>query len=72
MSVGLSSEFKKDYNRQLERFYKADKYLKTCSKTELEKWLPEMIKITNYLSLKMQVAQNMGHEMSDEEILNGF
>lgn len=66
-------EFRKEYNKLIERYYKAEKYLNSCNEEKFNKWVPEFQKIIVDLSKMMKQYEEMtGNQMSKEEVLEGF
>ena len=74
MSI-LIDDLKRAYNVLIQREKKAEKYLENDSIPQVtrDKWLPEFDKITILLSTLMRKYKTLtGHEMADNEIINGF
>lgn len=70
--MGLE-DLKKRYNRVLEREKKAEKWMETVPESEVQKWMPEYLKITKQLSGMMQEFREIaGRSMTQEECLEGL
>lgn len=68
------NNLKIEYNRLLKREKNAENYLtNVATDAEVEKWMPEFIKITNQLSNMMfKLEKILNREMTHDEIVNGF
>ena len=66
-------ELKVKYNSVLARQKKAETFLNNATDKEIDKWLPEYLKITSELSLMMSMfAVFTGRAMTNDESLEGF
>lgn len=63
-------ELKIMYNEKLKRYYNGCQYIKEHIK-EIEKWMPEVIKIFDEMNLILEEIQ-LTENVSEEEILKGF
>ena len=59
-----------DYNQNLERYYRGCEYLEQ-HRDEIDKYLPELNKISNNLNLILEQIMKYEH-VTDDEIINGF
>lgn len=65
-----NEELKMMYNEKIKRYYNGCQYIKEHIK-EVEKWLPEVIKILDEMNLILEEIQ-LTENVSEEEILKGF
>ena len=65
-----NEELKIMYNEKIKRYYNGCQYIKEHIK-EVEKWLPEVIKILDEMNLILEEIQ-LTENVSEEEILKGF
>ncbi len=65
-----NKELKRIYNEKIKRYYNGCQYIKEHIK-EVEKWLPEVIKILDEMNLILEEIQ-LTETVSEEEILKGF
>lgn len=65
-----NKELKIMYNEKIKRYYNGCQYIKEHIK-EVEKWLPEVIKILDEMNLILEEIQ-LTENVSEEEILKGF
>jgi len=66
-------QLKKDYNKTLARFYKAEEYINSATDEQIKKWLPEFEKIIISLSeMMLDYFVLTGEEMTTEQTLKGF
>lgn len=74
MGIVDLNNLKIEYNRLLKREKNAENYLtNVATDAEVEKWMPEFIKITNQLSNMMfKLEKILNREMTHDEIVNGF
>lgn len=70
--MGLSKKFRMDYNKQLDRYYKAENFLNNASEAEFNQWIKEFDKIVLWLGQQINVAEKFGYFMNTDEILEGF
>lgn len=63
---------KKAYNYCLNRFDKAERYFKRCSKANLERWLPQYIEIINDMGILLEELEKRGITITSEDIEKGF
>ncbi len=66
------AEAKKKYNQLLRRVYSAEKYFETCSKEDVDKYMPKYMEILDTVNKMILVFRRNGVEMDDETILEGF
>lgn len=61
------------YNIVLAREKKAEKWMKTATGEQVDKWLPEYNKIVKELGgLMIDIEKELGRDMTTDETLNGF
>ena len=65
-----NEELKIMYNEKIKRYYNGCQYIKEHIK-DVEKWLPEVIKILDEMNLILEEIQ-LTENVSEEEILKGF
>ena len=65
-----NKELKIMYNEKIKRYYNGCQYIKENIK-EVEKWLPEVIKILDEMNIILEEIQ-LTETVSEEEILKGF
>ena len=65
-----NKELKIMYSEKIKRYYNGCQYIKEHIK-EVEKWLPEVIKILDEMNLILEEIQ-LTENVSAEEILKGF
>ncbi|WP_346884355.1 hypothetical protein [Clostridium sp. UBA4395] len=65
-------ELKKKYNQLLKRVYDAEQYFETCSKEDIDKYMPKYMKILDVINKMIIVLRKNGIEMNDKAILEGF
>lgn len=70
--MGLSVKFRKEYNKQLARYYKAEEFLNNASEEVFDKWYPNFDEIVRWLGKQIEIAEKFNYTMSDKEILEGF
>ena len=64
-------KLKQEYNHNLTRYYNGCKYLEKCDDEEIDKWLPELLKILNRINELLEKIMKQ-QEVSRKEILEGF
>ena len=72
LNAKLSKKFRIDYNKQLERYYKAENFLNNANENEFNQWISEFDKIVVWLGQQINIAEKFGYEMNEKEILEGF
>ena len=66
-------DYKKAYNYLLARYKKAEEYFATHTLEEVDKWLPEFIKILETMSMIINSLENRFKvKVTDKEKENGF
>lgn len=64
---------KKNYNKVIDRYKKAEAFFNIATDAEVNKWMPEFQKIIIELSNMMKkYAHLTGKEMTSEEVMEGF
>lgn len=63
-------KLKQEYNHNLTRYYNGDKYCQEHA-DEVDKWLPEIMKIQNKIDTLLEEIKKY-QEVSSKEILEGF
>lgn len=64
---------KKEYNKQLTRYYKGVEYMENNPKEiDNSKYLKAISEIMDKLDIIIKELEKQGYTMSDTEVLNGF
>ena len=64
-------KLKQEYNHNLTRFYNGCKYLEKCDDEEIDKWLPELLKVRDKVGELLEEIMKQ-QKVSEKEILEGF
>lgn len=65
-------ELKIEYNKIITRINNAEKFFKTCTNEEFEKYLPLMIQLCNKAAKLLIEIKKLGYKANIDEIERGF
>ncbi len=65
------NKLKQEYNHNLTRYYNGCRYCEECDINEVDKWLPELLKIQNRLSELLDEVKKY-EKVESKQIWEGF